>query len=67
MTMKARTLYVLRVTKQALSKKWGMPIPEKHSEILYVRCNVNGEVDWDSTLMYELDHLERRGNYQVLN
>lgn len=61
-----RTLYVKGVTKQKVAEMWGVELPAKYDDVLYIRCNASGEINWDKAPVFEAHELIERGNYKLL-
>lgn len=60
-----RTLNVKKVSKNKVEQKWGCQLPLIWSNVLYIRCNVKGKVNWNKSLVYQPNELLERGNYVI--
>lgn len=60
-----RTLFVKKVTGVLINVKWGVNsnIP---NEIYYARCNKEGIINWDKTLIYKAHQLVGRDKVRVM-
>jgi hypothetical protein len=61
-----KLLNVKKTSKTEVQEKWNLPLPYHWSNILYIRCNAKGEVNWDKALVYQPEELIERGNYKVI-
>jgi hypothetical protein len=53
-----RTLYVKATTWDKVSKEWGFnPASEYFNVELFVRCNVKGEINWETSPIYKASEL----------
>lgn len=59
-----RTLYVKRVSTDDIFKEWAFRMPNT-SKFYYVRCNVKGIVNWDTTKVYNPCELVGRDKVAV--
>lgn len=62
------TLYVKRIPFFKLQEKWKTVVTLKFivSNKVYVRCNVDGVINWDKTLVYTPDELIMKNNVKIL-
>lgn len=61
-----RTLNVKRTTLKEVESIWKMKIPHFGKSEYFIRCNAKGEVNWEVAPLYDLQELEKRGNYQII-
>lgn len=67
-----RALYVKKVERQELAKKWGVPsiLHPTNSIVeidkLFVMCNKDGKVKWETTAFYRIDDLIKRDNVKII-
>lgn len=59
-----RTLYVKPTSNGELTSKWGFPV-HFHGD-LFARCNEQGNVLWDKTLIYTSKELIEHGKVKIL-
>ena len=62
-----KIINVKKVTKKEVAECWNIELPFKWSDILYIRCNVKGDINWDKAPIYQPQELIERGNYNVIN
>lgn len=63
-TKNVKTLNVKKTSNEELEKKWGFyPIL---SGVIYIRCNSDGEVNWDKAPVYSASELVGRNNVNIL-
>ncbi len=68
MKNRKRTLHVKVTTRSEVAQNWGFPPMTALMEItmpLYIRCNVKGEVNWDSAPLY--NHMDLIGKLIVIH
>ncbi len=61
-----KTLNVKKVTKKEVAEFWNTDLPPKWPDVLYIRCNVKGEVNWSIAPVYQPQELIERGSYNVI-
>lgn len=61
-----KTINVKKVTKKEVAESWGIELPFKWSDILYIRCNANGDINWEKAPVYQPQELIERGNFNVI-
>lgn len=61
-----KTINVKKVTKKEVAESWNIELPFKWPDILYIRCNANGDINWEKAPIYLLQELIERGNYNVI-
>jgi len=61
-----KTLHVIRFTREEVGKEWGLELPTRDKGDVYARCNKDGIVNWDSTLVYEAHELVGRDNVKLI-
>lgn len=61
-----KTLNVKKVTKKEVAEFWNTELPFKWPDILYIRCDAKGSVNWDKAPIYLPNELIGRGNYKVI-
>ncbi len=61
-----KTLNVKEVTKKQVENKWSLKLPVHFDNILYIRCNSKGKVNWCKSSVYQKSELEKRGNYNII-
>jgi hypothetical protein len=62
-----KIINVKKVTKKEVAEFWNINLPTKWPDILYIRCNAKGDVNWDKAPVYPPEKLIERGNYNVIN
>jgi len=62
-----KIINVKKVTKKEVAEFWNINLPTKWPDILYIRCNAKGDVNWDKAPVYPPHELIERGNYNVIN
>jgi hypothetical protein len=59
-----KTLNVKKVDSSEISGMWNLPVNIEGE--LYVRCNAQGEIDWEKTSIYRASELIIRNNVVIL-
>jgi len=64
----SKTLHVARTSWEELCRKWKMAVLPKafRSEILYIRCNSTGGINWDIAPVYTHIELIERNNVKII-
>jgi hypothetical protein len=47
-----KILNVKEVTKKEVSEFWNIELPFKWPNVLYIRCNAKGDINWDKAPIY---------------
>ncbi len=63
--MSKKKLNVKRITKKELEEKWEMKLPLLKQDVVFIRCNAKGEVNWEKAPIYSAEELLLRGNYGI--
>lgn len=60
-----RTLYVKETTRKEVAEKWGFSLPRFHKNPLFIRCNKEGEVNWEKNSLYSEQEIKRIDNVYI--
>ena len=61
-----KRLHVKKVSPKTVNNKWGFHAYRLH-HVLYIRCNVKGNINWDKAPVYHAEELVGRDNVKILS
>ena len=63
----AKRLHVKETSVREIRSKWGDCIPKKWlGELLFIRCNAKGVINWEKSPVYSAEELIEKDNVKII-
>lgn len=65
-TKKTRNIYVKQATVTEITIHWKFRPMKRNGDLMYVKCNKKGEVNWETTSVYNHRELIEKNNIIII-
>lgn len=64
--MLQKQLLVLKTNRPYVENKWKLKLPERMPEKVFVECDENYQVDWETCCVFSEKLLLKQGNFKIM-